>query len=271
MDHKSSIKIIVSGLAAVLCISFGIIFHDSGGGDTYVIVNSGSEIESETETEAQTTIANAFEAAEKTTAATAAATTAAAVKSPTEAEAEEILGININTEAAEELMKLSGIGEVIAERIVEYRNLYGDFRNVDELLYVDGIGESKLEKIRDSIYVENPTYDYVNDEISEEIEEVIEDETQAEIYTEAAEEPLTEAETVTEHQRTLEEAAPIDINTADAEELMLLPYVTEEIAEQIIELRESIGGYSHPYELLYIEELEQKQVAEIIEFVTVGE
>ncbi|MCD8187319.1 MAG: hypothetical protein LUD57_01625 [Ruminococcus sp.] len=53
MDHKSSIKIIVSGLAAVLYISFGIIFHDSGGGDTYVIVNSGSEIESETETEAQ--------------------------------------------------------------------------------------------------------------------------------------------------------------------------------------------------------------------------
>lgn len=52
---------------------------------------------------------------------------------------------------------------------------------------------------------------------------------------------------------------------------MLLPHVTEEIAGKIIDLRTRIGGFSHPYELLYVEELQQNEVAEIVEFVTVGE
>ncbi|MBQ9897827.1 MAG: helix-hairpin-helix domain-containing protein [Ruminococcus sp.] len=81
----------------------------------------------------------------------------------------------------------------------------------------------------------------------------------------------SETEPVTEHVPTLEEAAPININTATAEELMLLPHVDEETAEHIIRLREEIGGYSHVYELLYIDELEQKEVAEIVNFVTVGQ
>lgn len=72
------------------------------------------------------------------------------------------------------------------------------------------------------------------------------------------------------YQISLEDVAPININTAGTEELTLLPYVTDEIAERIIWLREAIGGYSHVYELLYIEELEQSEVAEIIDYVTVG-
>mgnify|MGYP000565577660 CR=1 FL=1 len=44
-----------------------------------------------------------------------------------------------------------------------------------------------------------------------------------------------------------------------------------EIAGKIIDLRTRIGGFSHPYELLYVEELQQNEVAEIVEFVTVGE
>jgi DNA uptake protein ComE-like DNA-binding protein len=69
----------------------------------------------------------------------------------------------------------------------------------------------------------------------------------------------------------LEDVVPININEADEELLMLLPYVDEETAEAIIRLREDIGGYSHPYELLYIDNLTQKQVAEIVGFVTVGQ
>lgn len=56
--------------------------------------------------------------------------------------------ININTASEEELDVLPGIGPVLAKAIVEYREAYGDFAEVSELTLVSGIGEKKLEKLR---------------------------------------------------------------------------------------------------------------------------
>lgn len=55
--------------------------------------------------------------------------------------------VNINTATAEELKTLSGIGDVTAERIIEYREKYNGFLNTDELLNVKGIGSKLLEKL----------------------------------------------------------------------------------------------------------------------------
>lgn len=57
--------------------------------------------------------------------------------------------INVNTAGAAELMDLPGIGEVLAQRIVDYREKYGLFRSLEELMEVSGIGEKRLEGIRD--------------------------------------------------------------------------------------------------------------------------
>lgn len=59
--------------------------------------------------------------------------------------------ININTAAAEEIASLNGIGEVIAERIVARREEKGPFESVEELTEISGIGEAKLDAIRDRI------------------------------------------------------------------------------------------------------------------------
>ena len=59
--------------------------------------------------------------------------------------------VDINTATAEELEQLMGIGPVLAQAIVDYRAEHGPFASVDELLEVSGIGETKLDNIRNDI------------------------------------------------------------------------------------------------------------------------
>lgn len=62
--------------------------------------------------------------------------------------------VNINTATAEEIAEnLDGIGETIAQRIVEYREQNGNFSNIEDIKNVSGIGDSKYENIKDSICV----------------------------------------------------------------------------------------------------------------------
>lgn len=55
--------------------------------------------------------------------------------------------LDLNTATTEELAYLPGIGEVIAGRIVEWREANGSFREVTDLLNVEGIGPSRLEEL----------------------------------------------------------------------------------------------------------------------------
>lgn len=61
--------------------------------------------------------------------------------------------ININTAPASELVKLKGIGEIKAAAIVEYRRINGNFKTVQDIMNVSGIGEKTFEKIRSQITV----------------------------------------------------------------------------------------------------------------------
>ena len=56
--------------------------------------------------------------------------------------------ININTASAQQLTALPGVGEKLAARIVEYRQKQGAFKNVSELMNVQGLGEKNLAKIQ---------------------------------------------------------------------------------------------------------------------------
>jgi competence protein ComEA len=59
--------------------------------------------------------------------------------------------ISLNQASAIELEDLPGIGPVLAERIVSHREANGRFDAVEDLLQVPGIGEAKLDAIRDLV------------------------------------------------------------------------------------------------------------------------
>lgn len=61
--------------------------------------------------------------------------------------------ININTAEKNELDALPGVGPALAERIIEYRQANGSFKDIDELKKVPGIGSSKFEKMKEKISI----------------------------------------------------------------------------------------------------------------------
>jgi competence protein ComEA len=63
--------------------------------------------------------------------------------------------ININTASAALLDTLPGVGPVLAQRIVDYRESVAPFRQISDLTNVEGIGNATLLKIEDLITVED--------------------------------------------------------------------------------------------------------------------
>ncbi|MBR6799983.1 MAG: helix-hairpin-helix domain-containing protein [Firmicutes bacterium] len=59
--------------------------------------------------------------------------------------------ININTAGSEELQTLDGVGPVTAEKIIDYRESNGRFKDIEDIKNVSGIGEKTFEKLKDDI------------------------------------------------------------------------------------------------------------------------
>jgi competence protein ComEA len=61
--------------------------------------------------------------------------------------------VNVNTGSSEELQTLPGIGEVLAQNIIDYRTQNGPFASIDDLVEVSGIGDVTLSNIEDLVTV----------------------------------------------------------------------------------------------------------------------
>jgi len=248
-DNKSFGKYLlyfICSAAVVGAATFYFHASDTKKNTTTVIIESYTE-------EALTASTETFEqtATQKTTKSHKTTTAKTAATKPAETTT-EFFYIDINSARADDFSKLRGIGTVLADEIISYRNSNGGFRNIEEIMNVKGIGEAIFADIREHIYVIDPVYE-------------IEDEN----YNEEPAENESDIP-VTEHIPTLEEAVPIDINSADIDTLMLLPHIDEKAAQNIIEFREQNGGFKNTYELLLIEGITRNEANEILEFVTIG-
>lgn len=61
--------------------------------------------------------------------------------------------ININTASLDELQKLPRVGPQVAQRIIDFRKEHGNFKKIEEIMKVRGIGEKTFNQLKDLIVV----------------------------------------------------------------------------------------------------------------------
>ncbi|MCQ2569373.1 MAG: helix-hairpin-helix domain-containing protein [Limosilactobacillus sp.] len=61
--------------------------------------------------------------------------------------------VNLNTATKEQLLTLTGIGDKKADQILAYRQQHGEFKQVEDMKNVDGIGDKTVAKLKDSLAV----------------------------------------------------------------------------------------------------------------------
>lgn len=163
--------------------------------------------------------------------------------------------LELNTASAKDLAYINGVGEVLAERIVEYARSHG-FYDVYDLLNVSGIGESKFNSILPYVYVdasglppktETTTTLYYDDIFGSDTSSVFSDETMTavpEIYM-------------------------VNVNTAGKADFMQLPGIDETLADNIISLRAQIGGFATIEELSLADGMTNSKLSAIWNYIYV--
>lgn len=56
--------------------------------------------------------------------------------------------LDLNRAGIEELVAVPGIGQVMAQRIIDFREEHGPFQRIEDLMKVKGIGEKSFQKLR---------------------------------------------------------------------------------------------------------------------------
>jgi competence protein ComEA len=69
--------------------------------------------------------------------------------------AADLQKVNLNSATLEELMTLDGIGQTVAERILNFREKNGPFQKPEDLMQVKGIGEKIFEANIDRIVIQD--------------------------------------------------------------------------------------------------------------------
>ncbi len=161
MKNKDTL-IILSAIAIMMGLGFLRSVHENSN-NTEIFTITKVETEFDNSTSIQTTekyIASNSKSISSTTAKTKKKSNS---KTTEASEDNTVIRVNINTADHDTLVKLNKIGDSLADEIIAYRNEHGNFKNIEEILNVPGIGDKIFNSIKDNIYVENPVYDSKED------------------------------------------------------------------------------------------------------------
>lgn len=162
--------------------------------------------------------------------------------------------VDVNLVTFEELLKINGIGETLAQRIIDFRFSEGTISNMDLLLKIDGIGESKLAILKQYLYVADEDYKNTSTFIDP-----------PNITTKTTTAVHTSLSTVISKRI----RRKVNINVADVSEISDCLLIDLTLAGKIVDLRNQIQYFSNSLELLYIDELSEKIYNEIKDYIII--
>ncbi|HPV30534.1 MAG TPA: ComEA family DNA-binding protein [Deltaproteobacteria bacterium] len=187
--------------------------------------------------------------------------------------------ININTVKAEDLQKIPGMDQALAQSVIQYRDSNGPFQSVDDLTKVQGISDQKLESIQAYLTVEKIN---VNTATAEELQIVPgmdQPLVQSIIQYRETNGPFGSVDELTQVQGMDEQkiqsmqdfltAEKIDLNTASAEELQVVPGIDQSLAWNIVEYRQANGPFGSVDELTQVSGITEENLSTIREHLDV--
>ena len=197
----------------------------------------------------------------------------------------ELLILDINRASVSKFAKLSDVSRSLAEQIVNYRNTNGNFQTVSEIITA-GMPEQLFYQLQDCFYIAETTPTETTHKTIKELitESMTEPEFSTEFMTKSMTESLTEAipayheiivtdiPELTDPTEIIELTKPeiifpLELNQATLEEFSALPYIGAVIAQEIIQYRESIGGFINRYQLLEVSGIGEFRFYQILPYV----
>lgn len=135
---------------------------------------------------------------------------------------------NLNQASAEDLKRVSGIGDALAEAILSAREACGGFASREQLSEISGIGDILMQRIMAEFEIPDEVFPTAPE-------------------PEPQPEPLPEPDP--EPEDPVYYINVYDANTVTREELLTIPDMTEEKADAVLQMRDNLKGYHGIYEI----------------------
>lgn len=189
----------------------------------------------------------------------------------------------INSASKEDFMQIPGIGDVKADNIIAFRKAVGGFKNTEQLKDVSGISDAIYAKIIDYFYSEPIEHD-------EDVQSISSLDSVDSVSTAMQTEPVTAVTSVETSETKVKtkksviktstekssdtESSPevmskVDINSASKDDLVKALLISENLADEIISLRETIHYYSSVEELYLIDGMDKNTYQRIKDFILI--
>jgi competence protein ComEA len=186
--------------------------------------------------------------------------------------------LNVNIATPEELQQVPGIDQTLAQGIVEYRQANGPFSSVDDLSQIQGMDEQKIKGMKGYLTADKIDINTATAEHLKNIPGMDESLAQSVVDYRQANGPFSSVDDLSQVQGMDQQkidsvkdyltADKINLNTATAEHLQVIPGMDQALAQGIVDYRQANGPFSSVDDLSQVQGMDQQKIDSIKEHVS---